>query len=145
MLRFKIHFDYKVSPALYEDYSRFIYRAVKRKIAQNINPLKYKIREPYILESSLIQWIGDPPEYIDLTYYINNCLEMRRERGEYVIQLNESLRIPGTYTKVSTLVRMLEYGTNKLPALPNIRRVMLYYSIVYQFQIIEYMKERLLK
>lgn len=142
MLQFSIVFDFEVAPALYDAYCHFLFGKIKQKIREKANPRRYKVREPYVLNSSLIHWNKEPPKSLNLLWYLENCLEMVKVDGVYVIRLNRRRRINGSSTRVSTLVRMLEYGTTRIPPLPLVRRIMFYYSQVYQELILEFMEER---
>lgn len=130
-MQFKIHFEQRINPILYEDYCRFILDEVQDSIKDLINPLKYKVREEYVLSTPLIKWIK-VPKRIDLVYYITHCLELVKIKGDYVIRVSPKLKLPYSLTKVSFLIRLLEYGNEKLPALPVIRRVLSYYANNYQ-------------
>lgn len=145
MIRFKIHFESIVERSLYEDYCKFIYESVQRTVKELIDPKKYRVREKLILESSVIKWEGHPPKHIDLAYYVENCLTMTKEDGEYVIHLDDYKVVTGSRTQVSTLVRLLEYGNEKIPPYPVVRRVMYYYYLKYPRLILQFMKARMMK
>ena len=146
-MQIEIKFSRKINPVIYSEYSKFIYSQMKKDIIKSVrkNSKKYKVREKFILESTLIKWKKDPPSRINLEYYLENCLELVDIKGTYVIRLNDSWLVKGSVTKVKTLVRILEYGTLKLPQLPVVRRVFNYYSKNYQNLFVEFMKERLFK
>lgn len=145
MIQFKIHFNTKIGRALYEDYCRFIFDSVKQTIHKSIDNRKYKVREKAILESSVIQWDGRPPRHIDLIYYVENCLVMTKEYGEFLIHLDESKVIPNSSTKVSTLIRLLEYGNELIPPYPLVSQVILYFSQAYPNLLLQFMKARMIK
>ena len=124
-MQFKIHFDAEVNPGLYRDYCMFLFDKVKESVSDLINPRKYKVREKAVIESSVMRWVVVPLE-LDLVYYVENCLELVKVKGEYVIRVRDDLRVRGSRTKVKTLIRLLEYGNEKIPSYPVIRRVLLY-------------------
>lgn len=143
MISFKIHFDARINQSLYEDYCRFIFDSIQNNIEDLINSRKYKVRERLVLESSVIKWDIRPPSSIDLAKYVKNCLEMVRDKGEYVIQVSPLQKIENSSTKVSTLVRLLEYGNERIPPYPVIRTVMRYYRKFYSRLFIKFIKERM--
>ena len=144
MMQFKIHFDQEVNPGLYRDYCEFLFDRVEDSVRELINPLKYHVREKVVIKSPVIRWIK-VPDSVNLTQYVENCLEMVRDRGEYLIRVREDQRIRGSRTKVKTLIRLLEYGNDKIPAYPVIRVVLSYYSQIYQNLLVEFIRERMLQ
>lgn len=143
-MQFKIHFDSDINTDLYEDYCEFLLDRVKDSVHDLINPTKYHIREKYVIESSIMRWVI-VPKSIDLVHYVENCFEMVKYKGEYVIRVRDDLRVHGSKTKVKTLIRLLEYGNDKIPPYPVIRRVLFYYSQVYQDLLIDFIRERMLQ
>lgn len=138
----ELKFNEELDKGLYEDYCRFIFQEIKSMISQKVNPLKYHVRETFVLNSKVIKWIYKPTS-LDLVYYINHCLEMKKVRGVYVIRLNEKMKVRGSRTKVSTLVRLLEYGNEVLKPLPLVRTVMSYYQKSYPYLLKEFFERRL--
>jgi hypothetical protein len=142
-VQFNIELSNKeLMPSLYNDYSKFLFSKIKETISLEINSLKYKVREPYILSCSIIEWAGNPPKSIDLERIIKNCLVLKRIKGTYVIKVSNR-KIPGTYTKMSTLVRLLEYGNEDIPPYPLIRSVFKFYYKIYKDLIPQFMNERM--
>lgn len=131
----------KINKFFYRRISQIIYRMLLEDIKNNINKKKYSIREKEILKSGVIQWDGKPPKSIDLVYYVTHCLELVYKRGCYVIQLNDRKIIPGSSTKVSTLIRLLEYGNEKITPYPYIRNFLMYYEDHYEDIAISFFKE----
>ena len=128
----KLEIDHRKIPReFYSVFCKVLFMNLCKAIKENINPKKYKIRENAILSSSVIRWNKKPPRTIDLVYYITHCLELVYVKGNYIIRLNESKRIPGSSTKVSTLIRLLEFGNEKIPAYPYIRRYIQIYMDSY--------------
>lgn len=138
----ELKFSEKLDQGLYEDYCKFIFQEIKVTTKQKMNPLKYQVRESFVLNSKVIKWTYKPLS-IDLVYYMNHCLEMKKVRGVYVIRLNEKTKVKGSKTKVSTLIRLLEYGNEVLKPLPLIRVVMSYYRKNYPYLLKEFFERRL--
>lgn len=133
----------KVNKHFYRTFCRLLFLSIKATIQTNINMKKYRVREKAILKSSVIQWDKKPPKELDLVYYINHCLELVFLNGNYVIRLNDKLKIPGSSTRVSTLIRLLEYGNEEIPAYPYIRTILADYRSSYLQKATEYIKEKL--
>lgn len=142
-MQFKIHFDEEINPSLYDDYCEFIFERVKEDLYDLINPLKYRVREKAVIESSVMRWVV-VPRTIDLARYIEDCLEMVKNKGEFVIRVRSDLRVRYSRTSVKTLVRLLEYGNEKIPPYPVVRRVLKYYSLIYKDLLVEFIRERML-
>lgn len=142
MILFKIHFDEEIYRPLYNDYCKFLFGSIKDSIRRQMKKEKYEIRESVIIKSSVIRWYKSPPKKLDIAKYINSCLELIKIRGEYVVALNERKRVKGSSTKVSTLVRLIEYGNEVITPYPLIRRIISYYQSHYKDMILEFMKER---
>lgn len=141
-MQIELRFDQRLDNQLYKDYANFIYKSVKQDIAKQINPKKYKLRVPLLLECPLIKWkISSKPKSIDLVPIVNNCLELVKSQGVYIIRINEYRRFPYSYTKVSTVIRILEYGTESIPMYQVIRLVLNKYRIQYKYLFYKYMEE----
>lgn len=143
MIQFKISKPPRGDDNFYEEYSRFIFSRVKHSVEKSADPLKYKARVADVLSSSVIKWDGDPPpSFIDLRSYVIRCLVMVKVKGEYVIKINESQRVHKSRTKVSTLVRLLEYGNERVLAYPVITRVLMHYQKIYPYLVKEFLTRR---
>lgn len=143
-MQLRIHFDDEsINPSLYKNYCEFILDKINETIAQKADPRKYKVREELILKSSLISWRGDPPKSIDLMHLVCHCLSLKRIKGEYVITLNEYRLVPKSRTKLSKLIRLLEYGNEEIPPYPLIRSILVYYQKIYPNLMPEFMLERM--
>lgn len=139
---FRIHFNQEVYPPLYEDYCKFLFEEIKSSIRKSVNPRKYRVREKLVINSKVLKW-KVTPESLDLTKYVNSCLEMVKVKGDYVIRLNQKTKVDGSLTKVSTLIRLLEYGNEKIPPVPTIRNVFRYYSENYGDLLSEFFERRM--
>lgn len=140
---FKIHFDKEVYAPLYEDYCRFLYEEIQKSVKNSINKRKYDVRVPYVINSSIMKWNNKPPSSLNLVYYVTHCLELVREKNEYVIRVNPKMKVLGSKTKVSTLIRLLEFGNEKIPPLPVICSVLKYYQERYPYLLTEFIERRM--
>jgi hypothetical protein len=131
---------------LYRIYSEYLFKKIQRQLRKEVRKhiKRYEVRIPYLLTTSLIHWKKYPPKTINLFYYLDNCLELVNRKGTYVIKLNDYKLVRGSFTKVSTLIRILEYGTDKIPELPVIRHLFSYYSKNYNSLFNEFVKESFL-
>lgn len=127
--------------SIYDDYSRFIYKRIKRSIKDLClkKTKNYEIRKDKILSIlSLIN--GEPIKNLNISYYIINCLSLVKIDGIYVIRLTDR-KIRGTRIRISFLVRLLEFGTDGLPELPVIRKVLFDYKEMYTNLYYEFMED----
>ena len=109
-------------------YVRQLFKVIKDDIRTKANIQKYKVREPYILSMDFIKWRNEVPDHIDLFYYVTRCLVLKKEKECYVITLNDRALVNGSLTLVKDLIRLLEYGNEKLPAYPLIRNILMYHQ-----------------
>lgn len=140
-------FDGKINPILYSKYANYLYNKMQEDISYQAHKhyKNYKVRENSILSCSLIRWNnGIPPQRINLVNYFDNCLELKYEQGIYTIKLNSYNIVKGSTTLVSKLIRILEYGTLKIPAYPLVRIIFNYYSNNYKNLFINFIKENCL-
>lgn len=137
----KFKFTNPPYPALYNDYCQFLFESMKKSVIANMDLRKYKLREPLILSSSVIDW-KYPQSRINLTRYLRNCLELVKENGIYVVRVNPRMVIRNSRTKVSTLIRLLEYGNEKIPPLPLLRTIFQIYRDTYPDRIVEFIESR---
>ena len=142
MIQFKIS-NQNGDQGLYNDFCKYLFSEIKDAVSQLADPRKYKVRERYVIESSVIKWRGDPPDSVDLMKLVVNSLELVKIRGEYFIRVNDRRLIPRSSTKVSTLVRLMEYGNEKIRPYPVITRVLRYYYENYQSLVKDFLIKRL--
>ena len=122
----------KLNGYFYDKVCKLIYKSVIEDLKKNINKRKYSVREEAVLESGIIKWKGAVPAHIDLVNYITNCLELVFEGNIYVIRLNDRQVVRGSTTKVSTLIRLLEYGNEKITPYPYITCLLKKYEKAYE-------------
>jgi len=138
-MQIRLEFNENINQSVYKSFSKYILKEVKRSIRKLADPRKYKVRESLVIDSPLIKW-NRKPNSIDLLQYINECLVLRYIKGCFVITLDDHKRIRRSRTKLSKLIRMLEYGTDSIPAYPLIRSVMQYYQENYSLMVMNYVK-----
>lgn len=143
MMRLEIKFNEEIHPSLYKDYSKFLYQSILRSISREIDPFRYSIREPFVQQLGLIKW-KKYPRRVDLASQIKNCLILSKENGIYVIKLDDKSLVRGSRTKVSTVVRALEYGCKWMNPYPLVRRVLLDYQFHYDEMLVDFIRERML-
>lgn len=143
-MQFEIRVD-DLDSEFYDDYAEFVFSEVEEDISDLVerNIKKYRAREFVVINSPLMKWKRSPPSRINLARYVRNCLSLIKVRGVYVVRLDESQTVRGSLTKVSTLVRALEYGTETIPEFSLIRRVVSYYRDNCNDMFDEYIEERL--
>lgn len=141
-MQLRIHFENEISRDLYEDYSEFLFDRICEEVHDLINPRKYKVREPLVLSSSVIKWVHKP-QTIDLESYVERCLELVIVEGEFVIRVDPRSLVRGSRTRVLTLIRLLEYGSEVVPPYKVVTRVLLKYSKIYKRLLLSYLEERL--
>lgn len=143
-MQFKIDID-GLDKRLYSEYCDFIFDKMNEDLEDLVDQYSknYKVRESWILDSSLIDWSSEEkPDSIDLKEIVKKCLEMKSSKGYYFIKVDEDDIIPGSITKVSKLIRALEYGFDKYPELLVVRKLMKYYSEYYDDFYEEFMEEQ---
>lgn len=141
----KLNFNADIRKDLYHDISKFIYKNMLEDI-QTLTKKKsanYKMRESLLFDSNLIDWVKKPKS-LDLVDYVNNSIKLSEVNGTYEITLDESRKVRGSNTKVSKLVRLLEFGTLEIKELPVLRRVFLQYKDNYHKLVYDYFKEEMI-
>lgn len=146
-MQFEINLGDNINPTIYYEFSKYVFDSMKVSLKYQTyrNYKKYKLRERLVLKSSLIKWKrGVVPSGIDLPFYVSNCLELVNIKGKYVIRLNKYWVVKGSTTKVSTLVRLLEHGNDKVPPLPVVSKVFRVYSKYYKSLFSEYIIKKVI-
>lgn len=141
----KLNFNADIRKDLYHDISKFIYKNMLEdiRILTKKKSANYKMREPLLFDSNLIDWVKKPKS-LDLVDYVNNSIKLNEVNGTYEITLDESKKVRGSNTKVSKLVRLLEFGTLEIKELPVLRRVFLQYKDNYHKLVYDYFKEEMI-
>lgn len=142
MIQLKIHFDSDVNQGLYQDFCRYLFDQINETLSDLINDKKLNVRERLIIKSSVINWTTKV-EKINLRYYVENCLEMVSIKGDYIVRVRRDLRIKNSRSSVYTLIKLLEYGSETIPAYPVVRVVLLLYSDIYKNLLVDFIKERM--
>ena len=140
----KLNFNADIRKDLYHDISKFIYKNMLEdiRILTKKKSANYKMRESLLFDSNLIDWVKKPKS-LDLVDYVNNSIKLNEVNGTYEITLDESKKVRGSNTKVSKLVRLLEFGTLEIKELPVLRRVFLQYKDNYHKLVYDYFKEEM--
>ncbi len=141
----KLNFNADIRKDLYHDISKFIYKNMLEdiQILTKKKSANYKMRESLLFDSNLIDWVKKPKS-LDLVDYVNNSIKLNEVNGTYEITLDESRKVRGSNTKVSKLVRLLEFGTLEIKELPVLRRVFLQYKDNYHKLVYDYFKEEMI-
>lgn len=137
MLQLIIPIENEETGGLLDRYVRRLFQVIQQDIQYKANRKKYQVREPYILQMNFIKWNDKPPKELDLFYYITHCLCLHKGRGCYIIELDSRPLVTGSRTPVKDLVRLLEYGNEKLPAYPLISEILSYYQEHYEDEFVK--------
>lgn len=136
----------QIESRFYDDFCRYLFKRVNRSVEELASQKKYRVREKVVCSSTLLQWtVPEIPSEIGLYHYVINCLSLVYEKGEYIIQVNPRTLVRGTTTPVRTLVRLLEYGNEKLPPYPMITRVLEFYQENYSYFVKDYLRRKVVR
>jgi len=130
-MKFDIVLKEKVSRSLYSMFCLALYRKILKEIRQDINYQRYDLRQEEILKYNLIQW-DTTPRNINIKRYIEDCVVLTLNNGIYSIGLDENAIVRYSTTKVSTLVRIIEYGTEHISPHPYVIPLLKYYAENYE-------------
>ena len=75
---------------------------------------KIQLRIPYLYTVNWIQWKRKYIDVDDIMKTIYESLEVKPERYNYVIYINEETTIPNSITKADKLIRFLDAGDMKV-------------------------------
>ena len=75
---------------------------------------KIQLRIPYLYTVNWIQWKRKYIDVDDIMKTIYESLEVKPERYNYVIYINEETTIPNSVTKADKLIRFLDAGDMKV-------------------------------
>ena len=144
-MQFRIELDSNTNPVLKRQFAEYLYDRMTDDLHRLVKKYdqKYRVREKDVLSSTLIKWKGEIPPYLNLPYYVENCLILSYSSNTYVIKVNERWLVKGTLTPVKFLIRMLEYGTTTIIPFPLIRRLFTWYSNNYLNLFPEFVEERI--
>lgn len=83
-----------------------IYSEINTKLIRK----KIQLRIPYLYTVNWIQWKRKYIDVDDIMKTIYESLEVKPERYNYVIYINEETTIPNSVTKADKLIRFLDAG-----------------------------------
>ena len=87
-----------------------IYSEINTKLIRK----KIQLRIPYLYTVNWIQWKRKYIDVDDIMKTIYESLEVKPERYNYVIYINEETTIPNSITKADKLIRFLDAGDMKV-------------------------------
>lgn len=87
-----------------------IYSEINTKLIRK----KIQLRIPYLYTANWIQWKRKYIDVDDIMKTIYESLEVKPERYNYVIYINEETTIPNSITKADKLIRFLDAGDMKV-------------------------------
>ena len=87
-----------------------IYSEINTKLIRK----KIQLRIPYLYTVNWIQWKRKYIDVDDIIKTIYESLEVKPERYNYVIYINEETTIPNSITKADKLIRFLDAGDMKV-------------------------------
>ena len=87
-----------------------IYSEINTKLIRK----KIQLRIPYLYTVNWIQWKRKYIDVEDIMKTIYESLEVKPERYNYVIYINEETTIPNSITKADKLIRFLDAGDMKV-------------------------------
>lgn len=129
-------YDAEIGYNINSQYSHYVYELFMRDLRR----LVYRKRKNYKVREAKVQSLLNLDSPIDLVHLVLNSTELVNINGIYVIRLNSHKKIHNI--KVSTLVRLLEYGALGFQELPVIRRVMFKYNRCYKDYVEEFIDKR---
>ena len=97
-----LNFGYYICDLIYSEINT---KLVKKKI---------QLRIPYLYTVNWIQWKRKYIDVDDIMKTIYESLEVKPERYNYVIYINEETTIPNSITKADKLIRFLDAGDMKV-------------------------------
>lgn len=87
-----------------------IYSEINTKLIRK----KIQLRIPYLYTVNWIQWKRKYIDVDDIMKTIYESLEVKPEKYNYVIYINEETTIPNSVTKADKLIRFLDAGDMKV-------------------------------
>lgn len=96
-------------------FCKFLVRNIKKDILESINPEKMQMREEDLIDASWIKWV-DIPKRINVyklcKVIINNIIYKTRVGGRYVIEIDNSVYMKHSETRLEAVARFLDMGNN---------------------------------
>lgn len=96
------------------DFGYYICDLIYSEINTKLIRKKIQLRIPYLYTVNWIQWKRKYIDVDDIMKTIYESLEVKPERYNYVIYINEETTIPNSITKADKLIRFLDAGDMKV-------------------------------
>lgn len=109
------------------------------KLKDDIDDLpddKFKVRYDYIVDN-FIKWNIKPKSKIDLKQIVKDSFIIQLYDKGYCIMLDPNKIIPFSSTKYSTVVRLIEYGNEKITAYPFLHKLFNEYYLKFDNELYE--------
>ena len=122
-------------------YLKYLLHKVRESVREVISTNRYRSYLSQLSNSSVIIKVPD-----NLESLIVDSIVLTKVNDEYIIQVDTKKSLPGSDIKVSTLVRLLEYGNEVIRPYHVIRRVFQHYSRIYNNELfMDYMMNEVMK
>lgn len=96
------------------DFGYYICDLIYSEINTKLIRKKIQLRIPYLYTVNWIQWKRKYIDVDDIMKTIYESLEVKPEKYNYVIYINEETTIPNSVTKADKLIRFLDAGDMKV-------------------------------
>ena len=96
------------------DFGYYICNLIYSELNTKLIRKKIQLRIPYLYTVNWIQWKRKYIDVDDIMKTIYESLEVKPERYNYVIYINEETTIPNSITKADKLIRFLDAGDMKV-------------------------------
>lgn len=96
------------------DFGYYICDLIYSEINTKLIRKKIQLRIPYLYTVNWIQWKRKYIDVEDIMKTIYESLEVKPEKYNYVIYINEETTIPNSVTKADKLIRFLDAGDMKV-------------------------------
>ena len=96
------------------DFGYYICDLIYSEINTKLIRKKIQLRIPYLYTVNWIQWKRKYIDVDDIMKTIYESLEVKPEKYNYVIYINEETTIPNSITKADKLIRFLDAGDMKV-------------------------------
>lgn len=96
------------------DFGYYICNLIYSELNTKLIRKKIQLRIPYLYTVNWIQWKRKYIDVDDIMKTIYESLEVKPERYNYVIYINEETIIPNSITKADKLIRFLDAGDMKV-------------------------------
>lgn len=109
------------------DFLKMLLDNIKSDIMSESIPAKLNLLEHDLLNAEWILWTSVKPKNINmmslLRMIVKNITIYARKNNNYIIRINPMIMYPGTKTKLDTIARFIDKGTETCPATCTISKV----------------------